>query len=97
MSESTHQIDTWQEEVEDGEEMLRPGVVDITTHHGGRNGSKSFDNGGCAMRLQNVSTVEWHKYVALTSTRASKAGSARSRIGWRMRSGSMTLIDFKQL
>jgi hypothetical protein len=32
-----------------------------------------------------------------TSTRASRAGNARSKIGYRMSSGSMTLIDFRQL
>jgi hypothetical protein len=39
----------------------------------------------------------WWEGGIRTSTKVSKEGTARSKIEWRIRSGSMTLIDFRAL
>lgn len=94
----TNQVDSGKQQLQDREEMLSPRVVHVSTHHGGSDRSKSFDD--CS-RTMGLIQDHWSTHAAetqlLTSTSASRAGSARSRIGCKMMSGSMTLIDFIQL
>lgn len=77
--------------------MFRSRIIHIAADHRGGNGTQRFDHSNRSMCLKRVNMESKEMKGEHTSTNASSAGTARSRIGCKMRSGSMTLIDLRQL
>ena len=84
--------------MENGHKVLGAGIEDISRNKSRRDGSECLDYCQCALRLVcQVKPRPNARREGQTSVKFSKAGTARSRIGYNIRSGSMRLIHFKQL
>lgn len=95
---SMYQVNARNQQVKDRNKILGSRVIDFAAHNGWSHGSERLDDGYSSLRLNWWSEpaigLGWNRF---TSVNASREGIARSRIGWSIKSGSIILMDFKQL